>query len=115
MKNCCRKREIITRLFCANKNIIRKKRRAVKVHNRKFREFANNYQDSKGVEPDFAVDNCNFTGGQLIVSLQPYLTVFLSARVVDLLSVHAKMEQVIALIVISGCWYVYIDLSGKIF
>ena len=34
-----------------------------------------------------------FTGGQLIVSLQPYLTVFLSARVVDLLSVHAKMEQ----------------------
>ena len=56
-----------------------------------------------------------FTGGQLIVSLQPYLTVFLSARVVDLLSVHAKMEQVIALIVLSGAGTYTLIFLGKYF
>lgn len=56
-----------------------------------------------------------FTGGQLIVSLQPYLTVFLSARVVDLLSVHAEMKRVIALIVLSGAGTYTLIFLGKYF
>lgn len=56
-----------------------------------------------------------FTGGQLIVSLQPYLTVFLSARVVDLLSTHAEMKRVIALIVISGAGTYTLIFLGKYF
>ena len=56
-----------------------------------------------------------FAGGQLIVSLQPYLTVFLSARVVDLLSAHAEMKRVIALIVISGAGTYTLIFLGKYF
>ena len=56
-----------------------------------------------------------FAGGQLIVSLQPYLTVFLSARVVDLLSAHAEMKLVIALIVISGASTYTLIFLGKYF